>query len=259
MKKLWVLTLFLAVAPVVGVRAQSTELSETTLRSPQKDGPSFINFQTGNTTSITATYGRWDLGYGMLRVNDDFDWFQVSGNQETRTAIRDLGALGWNDSFKVPVVEPFPLLKEGEQRVIVVNADGRDAKPRRAAPKPLAGPEVNSEDTLVGSSGSRGNFPPNLGDLPDSPHVVNAQRPWLAPREPTRSAPKSTPPRPPTPPTSPIFTRAFVGHIYAVHVFDGGEDFYVLLRVESLVRGENCKISWKRVPAPQAASARKQN
>jgi len=53
----------------------------------------------------------------------------------------------------------------------------------------------------------------------------------------------------------PVFAKAVVGHIYAVHVVDGGEDFYVLFRVESLARGDNCKISWKRVPAPAAGPA----
>jgi hypothetical protein len=40
--------------------------------------------------------------------------------------------------------------------------------------------------------------------------------------------------------------------MYVLRVVDDAEDFYVLFRVESVVRGDNCTITWKRVPAPDA-------
>lgn len=249
MKKLWVLTLFMALVPAVGVRAQSTGLSEVTLHSPQKAGRSFVNFQTGNTAAAntTARYGRWDLGYGTLRVNQDFDWFQVSTAAGSRTAIRDLGAHDWDDTFAVPVVEPFPVLKEGEQRRVVVNVDGADGKPGRSA-----SPEPPGEESLMASSISRVYISSPSVDSPGGPtYNLPVAPPAPAPKRNAASGPRQDG----VPRVDPIFAKAVVGHVYAVHVVDGGEDFYVLFRVEALARGDNCTISWKRVPAPAADAA----
>ena len=76
-------------------------------------------------------------------------------------------------------------------------------------------------------------------------------------REPERAPAKSRPRQDGVPKVDPIFTRAIPGHIYVIRVVDEVEDFYVLFRVESLVRGDNCTITWKRVPAPRAASVLK--
>ena len=194
--------------------------------------------------------GRWDLGYGMLRVNKELDWFQVSTADGSRTAVKDLGALGWNDSFTVPVVEPFPKLKAGERRQVVVNVDGADGKPGRSAgPKPSP-----VEDSNRGTLSERSYTRSPGADEPGGP----PSNLFLEPRTPS---PKRTaangPRRDGVPKVDPIFTKAVVGHIYAVHVVDGAEDFYVLFRVESLVRGDKCTITWKRVPAPTAGSAGK--
>ncbi len=48
-----------------------------------------------------------------------------------------------------------------------------------------------------------------------------------------------------------MFVKAIVGHLYAMHVKDTDSDFYVLFRVESIERGENCTISWKLADAPE--------
>jgi hypothetical protein len=226
-------------------------VSEVTLYSPIKHGPDFgkglFNFQTG---SITPPCCRWVLAYGTLSVGEEHDWLQVAASNTTRTAIRDLGALGWGDSFVVPVVEPFPELKAGEQRLIVINADGANGKPARPTfPKPLPGPEPTGEASLWG--GPRlGNLPPNpIGDTPGPMSAPGGDRLWLKPRRP--APPPPAPPRPPTPPTTPIFARAVVGHIYAVHVVDEGVDYYALFRVESLESGDRCTISWKLIPPPE--------
>jgi len=43
------------------------------------------------------------------------------------------------------------------------------------------------------------------------------------------------------------------GHMYALHVENESEDFYVLLRVNALEQHTRCTISWEIVPTPQAA------
>jgi hypothetical protein len=178
-----------------------------------------LNFRTG------AVGGRGDLFYGTLYVGDEHDWFAVSGGRNVRTAFRDLGAHNWDDAFDVPAVEPFPKLKEGERRVVTVDASGKDGAP--------------------GAPGAPGT---------DADGVVRAHPPHAAtpPQAPTR-------PRRPkhdgVPKVDPVFAKAVVGHVYVMRVVDDAEDFYVLFRVESLVRGDNCTITWKRVPAPRGRPA----
>src|SRR5690242_10117600 len=125
MKKFCLLALFLGLLVSGQSLAQSSRLPEVTLYSPNKYGPSFertfFDFETG---SIAPNGGRWDLAYGSLYVGEDHDWFEVSTARDSRSIIKDLGALSWTDSFQVPAVEPFPKLKAGEQRTITVNADG---------------------------------------------------------------------------------------------------------------------------------------
>ena len=46
------------------------------------------------------------------------------------------------------------------------------------------------------------------------------------------------------------FAKATVGNMYVMHVKDDQADFYVLFRIEQLEQGEQCTISWKRIPNP---------
>ncbi|HEX7957139.1 MAG TPA: hypothetical protein VF508_09360, partial [Pyrinomonadaceae bacterium] len=58
------------------------------------------------------------------------------------------------------------------------------------------------------------------------------------------------------PKVDPVFLKAVAGHMYVMRVVDETEDFYVLFRVESLVRGDNCTITWKRVPPPAESAGK---
>ncbi len=49
-----------------------------------------------------------------------------------------------------------------------------------------------------------------------------------------------------------VNVRAVAGHMYVLRVKDEESDFYVMFRVESLEPEGECKISWKRVPSPDA-------
>jgi hypothetical protein len=172
----------------------------------------------------TGAYERhkWDLNYGSLYAGEEHDWFQVSAAKGVRSAVRDLGAHEWADSFGVPVVEPFPVLKEGEERVIKVDTSGADG-----------------EDGAPGAPGA------------DADGVVR-------PRPPSATSQPAAPRRKKNdgvPKIDPVFVKAVVGHVYVLRVVDGGDDFYVLFRVESLARGDNCTITWKRVPPPSAEAA----
>lgn len=206
-----------------------------------------------NVSFRTGAYGpEWDLNYGSLYAGEEHDWLQVSTMRGVRTAFRDLGAFDWSDEFTVPFVEPFPKLKEGEQRQVVVNTDGADGKPGKPAPPTdTVGPPVNGEDGLRGSPIARGYFPPSGAIEPGgSPGYV--ERPLLSPRRPAPPPAAPRPRRDGVPKIDPVFAKAIPGHMYVLRVVDDVEDFYVLFRVESLVRGDNCTLTWKRVPAPEA-------
>ncbi len=42
--------------------------------------------------------------------------------------IRDLGALNWFDTYKIPVIVPLPKLEEGKERNITVDSSGDTGK-----------------------------------------------------------------------------------------------------------------------------------
>jgi hypothetical protein len=153
------------------------------------------------------------LRYGALYAGDDWDWFESSVGRGDRTAIRDLGLLSWTDAFKVPVVEPFPKLKPGEQRHVTVDtsgADGADGADADGVVRPRQTPGVDAG--------------------------VNAP-----------AAPKHDG----KPKIDPIFAKVIAGHMYVIHVVTEASDFYALIHVEMVERGDNCTVSWRTIPTPE--------
>ncbi len=78
-----------------------------------------------------------DVSYGMMYLGDDLDWFQSATAQDSRSVIKDLGEHDWSTWFEVPVVDPFPKLKSGEQRQITVDTSGADGAGGGPGTKPL--------------------------------------------------------------------------------------------------------------------------
>lgn len=212
MKLVAAITFVVLVGILIPVSAQEA----ATLYSPlqyHNHNQAYFDFHKGEVPQRGAP---WDLAYGLLRAGDDFDWFQSAGAGDNRSLIRDLGELKWSDVFTVPVIEPLPKLKPGEQRTITVDSSGAD-----------------------GADGAPG---------ADGDGVVRAQ--------PTRN---SGPKHDGKPRVDPIFVKAIVGHLYAIHVVHEASDFYALFRVDALTRGDNCTISWRLVPAPATNTVRKEN
>jgi hypothetical protein len=197
-----------------GVTSQVEQTTQTiTLYSPNKYqhdmNRALFDFKTA---ALALQRGHWDLGYGLLYVGDDWDWFQVSANRADRSVVKDLGKFSWDESFEVPVVEPFPKLKDGEQRQVSIDASGAD-----------------------GADGAPG---------ADGDGVVRAR--------PSEIARSTRPKNDGTPKVDPIFVKALIGHMYVIHLVDDTRDFYALFRVEALERGDNCTISWRLIPTPAA-------
>lgn len=119
------------------VAAQSMATSSpVTLFSPNKHRgeqlKSCVTFAQSRERMRAARGSLCDLYYGHLYAGDDWDWFQSAANPGQRSLVRDLGALDWNDSFTIPIIEPLPKLKPGEVRNITVDtsgADGADGAP----------------------------------------------------------------------------------------------------------------------------------
>jgi hypothetical protein len=215
------------------VAAQSMATSSTvTLYSAIKHRNeqlrSCVNFAETRARMNASGGSLCDLYYGNMYAGDDWDWFQSSPQRGHRSLVRDLGALAWTDRFTVPIVEPLPKLKPGEQRSISVDTSGADG--------------------ADGAPGARGR------DAADADGVV---RPRESP-EPSRVENRERPPKHDgKPKIDPVFAKAILGHLYVIHVVDDVSDFYALFRVEALARGDNCTISWKLIPAPEAQTSQR--
>src|SRR5215831_8889398 len=77
-----------------------------TLRPPRDpvtkkydEGKACFSFKSGLLKEVTKK--DWELGYGFLRISEQ-DWFTVNTSRESRSVIKDLGELKWEDSFTVP-------------------------------------------------------------------------------------------------------------------------------------------------------------
>lgn len=169
--------------------------------------------------SLVTEDRRCDLLYGTLYAGEDFDWFQSWAGANNRSVIRDLGPQLWTDSYTVPVIEPLPKLKPGEQRHITIDTSGADGA-----------------DGVPGLPGAPGADADGVVRQSAAPPVVARQ-----------SRPKNDG----TPKIDSLFAKAIVGHMYVIHVVDPSSDFYALFRVEALERGDKCTISWRLIPSPQ--------
>ena len=219
------LAMLLIASPAVAQTTVPEQPMRVTLYSPQKhkltNAPPFPDGRLRPDVSranFSFTTGRlspprgWDLSYGTFYGPED--WFVVGfGVGDDRSAIRDLGKLNWSDNFKVPVVAPLPELKYGESRYFTTGGGKGQGS---------ASVEIRSAD------------PVDFDDWPQfSPSVRNAGS-----DEASRSEP------------APVLAKIVSGHLYAIHIVKAQSDFYVLVHVDSLKKGDNCTISWKRIPSP---------
>jgi len=201
--------------------------------------------------SLVTADRRCDLLYGTIYVGDDFDWFQSWAAAGNRSVIKDLGPQLWTDTFTVPVIEPLPKLKPGEQRRVVIDASGADGAD--GAPGAPGAPALKGADGAPGRPGGRGDLVRNGADgapgatartSADADEVVRTVSPPVV-------VPPARPKHDGIPKIDPLFAKAIVGHMYAIHVVDPSSDFYALFRVEAIERGDKCTISWRLIPAPE--------
>jgi hypothetical protein len=211
--------------------------------------PDFSRAYFDFTSGKLANSRKWDLSYGTLG-----DWLLVGlGVEGDRSSIKDLGTVGWNDKFRVPIVPPLPELKPGESRYITTGGKG----PARGLASDVRG-APSARDQFI-------DLPPNVIG-PDMPprdpgnrdiNQINIDRqpqPAAKPRKAgandggvsiTTGPPNSQRSKP-----APVVARVVPGHMYVIHVVKTQSDFYVLVHVDGLVPADNCTISWRRIPSP---------
>lgn len=147
----------------------------------------------------------------------------------------DLGAYDWKDRISIPEIEPWPALREGESRNVTVNtsgADGRDGKPGH--------PGMNGDGTMPPETASRQD-----GSKRSKQTIDYANAPLSV----QVSSSITMKGKAPVPSDYNPFTEVIKGHMYLIRVVDGGNDHYILMRVDDLIRGERASISYFRFPA----------
>ncbi|HSE30329.1 MAG TPA: hypothetical protein VLA93_02005 [Pyrinomonadaceae bacterium] len=215
MKSTTLLLLVIAFATTTFAQSGSTTLSSLNKYGGEKyQGPNrkyCLDFTAGASAERSDPC---DLRYGSLYVGEDWDWFQSSADQNSRSVIKDLGALTWDEEIKVPVVTPRPKLLPGETRKITVDTSGADGA-----------------DGAPGAPGA------------DADGVV---RPRQTKRAPTAERKRNDG----VPKIDPIYVKAIIGHMYVTRIVDEVNDFYALFRVEAIQRGDSVLVSWRIIAPP---------
>jgi hypothetical protein len=165
------------------------------------------------------------VSYGN-RFGVNWDIFHVHNIGESQTRIVDLGKLDWAADFEVPAIQPWSRLRPGESRNISVNVSGADGQD--------GAPGMNGDGTYTPAE-SRGVKREGFADKPIDKQVSAARK--------TESGSVYSEKYMP-------FIEVKKGHIYAVRVVDPTHDYYVLIRVDDLVRGTEASISFKKVDGP---------
>ena len=215
--------LFLGLVPS-NLKAQYSATLYSPYKHPNESRTLCLNFQTGLRPSARESCG---LQYGLLGINNDFDWLQTGMGQGVRTVIKDLGKYDWNDRVDVPAIAALPKLQPGEKRTVNIDVSGAD-----------------------GANGAHG---ANASRVDPGSGVIQAKEIQLDSRTPRPVLFEPAPPRPKQdgkPKVDPAFVKAVVGHMYVVHVVDEVSDYYALFRVDALENGA-CTVSWKLIPPPQ--------
>ncbi|MEW6212323.1 MAG: hypothetical protein AB1631_28610 [Acidobacteriota bacterium] len=115
---------FFAFALLISNAIAQTEVQTVTLYPPRDkvtgkydESRACFDFKSG--ALKTGRY--WTLGYGFMAISNQ-DWFILQSSSQSRSVIKDLGELKWEDSFEIPALEPLPVLPAGERRSVVIDS-----------------------------------------------------------------------------------------------------------------------------------------
>jgi hypothetical protein len=179
------------------------------------------------------------ISYGD-RLGKNWDIFDVEGSQ---TRMIDLGEYKWTDKFEVPVIRPWAKLKPGEGRQITLNtsggrgADGRDG----ADGLPGMNGDGTYDDSLPIATLPRKPRPgtEGYGNKPVAQQVSSKVKAASGVERPDDYNP---------------LAEARKGHMYAIRLVDPENDYYMLMRVDDIVRGTKVTISFRKMDVPPQKS-----
>ena len=184
------------------------------------------------------------VAYGD-RIGNNWDVFHIAGGKVDRTRMVEIGKFDWTDKFTVPYIEPWTPLLPGERRNIYINASGGNGAPG------LRG--SNGADGVVGMNGD-GTFttiPRQTGRKASTRSTLPAGKSYATAniKEQVSSTVKDLNGNVRMDPYSPM-VEVKKGYMYVVRVFDEMRDFYVLIHVDDLVRGERVMLSYWKIELP---------
>ena len=171
----------------------------------------------------------------------NWDLFQINGGYVDRTRMVEIGKYNWTDKFTVPYVEPWPALSPGEKRAITVNASGGSGA--------AGAPGKRGEDGVAGMNGD-GTYTPvprtKSVDIPSTVRTGSKSYATANVKEQVSSTVKGVDGKIRNDAYSPV-VEAKKDHMYVVHVVDQTHDYYVLIHVDNLVRGERIALSFVKL------------
>ena len=191
-----------------------------------------VNFNNGCRAILCLVYGS--------RVGDNWDIFTVSGGAVSRTRMVRIGKYDWTEKFVVPYVAPWPELAPGETRTVTVNTsggeggDGSNGMSGRDGGNGGGVATMNGDGTLSAmGSIKRESYAHAALDKQVGSYVTG--------KDGKTRKDGYTP-----------MVEARKGHMYAVRVVDKTRDYFVLVRVDDLKRGERLVLSYKKLNLPDS-------
>ena len=184
--------------------------------------------------------GAPQVAYGD-RIGINWDLFHIAGGRVDRTRMLEIGKFDWTDKFTVPYVDPWPALAPGEKRTININSSGGNGAPGRRG--------QDGVDGVAGMNGD-GTYTPIRRPKPveTKPQPIPTSGKSYATanvKEQVSSTVKDSTGKVRNDAYSPM-VEVKKGYMYVVRVVDESRDFYVIIHVDDLVRGERVKLSyWK--------------
>lgn len=153
-----------------------------------------------------------EICYGN-RFGDNWDIFSTGGSQSRAV---DLGEYFGGRKLSVPDLEPWPALKPGETRMVTVNTSGEH-----------------------GSDGANGGQKTPDRPAPVLPKTVSQQVTTTIARNGQLVRADNYSP----------FLQVFKDHMYLIRVFEEDQDYYILFRVDEVMRGDSVKLSFLKYGA----------
>lgn len=211
-----------------------------------------VSLNNGCRTNLCIYYGD--------RAGDNWDIFHIGGGAVDRTRMVRIGEYKWTDNFTVPYVEPWAALAPGETRAITFNtsgADGQDGANGQDGADGQDGANGGSGGVaqMKGGSVSERRRPRDDSHASLDRSVSESRRPKNADyahasldRQ-VSSTVKTADGKTRNDPYSPVL-EAKLGYMYVVHVLDETRDYYLLVRVDELKRGERLVLSYKKLELP---------